>query len=140
MAISIDTNVIVALWSGTEVGSERAVRALQDAAKRGGLVMCGAVFAELLAAPGRSEDFISEFCFETGIVIDWHFSEAIWISAGKAFQAYAKRRKRQKSGLPRRILADFLIGAHANEKGHELLTLDAKLFRSTFPGVRIVEV
>ena len=140
MAISIDTNVIVALWSGTEVGSERAVRALQDAAKRGGLVMCGAVFAELLAAPSRSEDFISEFCFETRIVIDWHFSEAIWVSAGKAFQAYAKRRKRQKSGLPRRILADFLIGAHANEKGHELLTLDAKLFRSTFPGVRIVEV
>lgn len=140
MSISIDTNVIVALWTGTEDGSKKAQRALQDAANRGGLVMCGAVFAELLAAPGRSEDFISEFCFETGIVIDWHFSEAIWISAGKAFQAYAKRRKRQKSGLPRRILADFLIGAHANENGHELLTLDAKLFRSAFPGVQIVEV
>ncbi|MBK9165187.1 MAG: type II toxin-antitoxin system VapC family toxin [Acidobacteria bacterium] len=119
---------------------EHAEKALQDAADRGGLVVCGAVFAELLAAPGRSEDFIRQFCLETGIEIDWHFSEAIWVSAGRAFQGYANRRKRQKSGLPRRILADFLIGAHATEKGHELLTLDAKLFNSAFPGIQIVKL
>ncbi|MBX3297712.1 MAG: PIN domain nuclease [Acidobacteria bacterium] len=128
------------MWDGTEEGSERAQQALQGAANRGGLVVCGAVFAELLAAPSSSENFVRQFFSETGIVIDWHLSEAIWVSAGKAFQSYAKRRKKQKSGLPRRILADFLIGAHTNEKGHELLTLDAKLFRSAFPGVRIVEV
>ena len=36
-----------------------------------------------------------------------------WRVAGKAFQKYASRRQKQQAGRPRRILADFLIGAHA---------------------------
>jgi predicted nucleic acid-binding protein len=140
MSITIDTNVIVALWKGDEESSHRVERGLQNAAKRSGLVICGPVFAELLAFPGRSENFIRRFCSETGIVVDWDTSEAIWVAAGQAFQAYTKRRKKQLGGKPRRILADFLIGAHALEHGHEVLTLDKKLFRTEFPGLEIAEI
>ena len=41
---------------------------------------------------------------------------------------------------PRRILADFLIGAHALEGGHTLLTLDDHLYRKAFPRLAVVRV
>ena len=73
-------------------------------------------------------------------MIDWTTDESIWRVAGKAFQKYANRRQKQKVGSPRRILADFLIGAHAVEKGYGLLTLDYGIYRAAFPKLQIVKV
>jgi predicted nucleic acid-binding protein len=70
------------------------------------------VFAELMAAPGRSEAFVGLFFEETGIAIDWQLGETVWRFAGRALRAYAERRRKRDMGT-RRILADFLIGAHA---------------------------
>ena len=95
------------------------------------------VFAELTAAPGRSEAFVDSFLDENGIAIDWDFDEQIWRSAGRAFQAYAGRRRKQRDSGPRRLLADFLIGAHANLRGYRLLTLDERLHRAAFPTLKI---
>jgi len=41
---------------------------------------------------------------------------------------------------PRRILADFLIGAHATVNGYKLLTMDAGVYRAGFPRLAVVEV
>ncbi len=54
------------------------------------------VFAKLLAAPGRTEAFVELFFEETGIVIDWQLGEPLWRSAGRAFRAYAERRRKQR--------------------------------------------
>jgi len=113
---------------------------LDAAFARGKLVISGAVFAELLALPHRREAFIEEFLGETGIGVDWIIDEAMWRLAGRAFQAYANRRRKQKSAEPRRLLADFLIGAHAFENGFPLLTLDDGIYRAAFPKLRIVKV
>ena len=72
--------------------------------------------------------------------MDWKLDEAVWRAAGLAFQAYAARRKRHGVSGPRRILADFVIGAHAVEKGHRLLTLDDRFYRTAFPRLVIVRV
>jgi hypothetical protein len=88
------------------------------------------VFAELIAAPGRTESFVRSFFEETGIAIDWELGEQIWRSAGRAFQAYAQRRRKRRDPGTRRILADFLIGAHALSNGCRLLTLDDRLYRA----------
>ena len=93
-----------------------------------------------MAAPGRSESFLDSFFKETGISIDWALGESIWRTAGRAFQAYAARRRKHPDAGPRRILADFLIGAHALEGGHSLLTLDDHLFRTAFPHLPLVKV
>ena len=61
----------------------------------------------------------------------------IWLVAGHAFQAYAARRKAHRSSGPRRILADFLIGAYAVEKANQLLTLDEGIYRAAFPALRL---
>lgn len=137
---AIDTNVIVALWDRDAGLNSTAQSALDEALARGTLLISGAVFAELMAAPGRSESFLDLFCRETAISIDWSVKESVWRAAGRAFQIHAARRRKQRDPGPQRILADFLIGAHALEGGHHLLTLDDHLYRTAFPNLAVVKV
>jgi len=140
MTAAIDTNVLVGLWDLDDELNASAQAALDTAFAQGRLVISGAVFAELLAFPRRSELFVDQFLSETGISVDWTTDDAIWRTAGRAFQGYAKRRRRQKSKGPRRLLGDFLIGAHALERGFSLLTLDDGIYRAAFPKLRILKV
>jgi len=137
MTTAVDTNVVIALWDKDSTLSLAAQNALDRAFHRGTLVAAAPVFAELIAAPGRSETFIDSFFDETGIRVDWDLSEEIWRLAGRGFQAYAERRRKQRDPGARRILADFIIGAHASANGYRLLTLDDGLYRAAFPAVTI---
>ena len=140
MISAVDTNVIVALWDADECGYLTALDLLDDAASRGGVLICGAVFGELLACPGRTEEFVNGFLDDTEISVDWTTNETIWKTAGRAFSEYADRRRKQSSEGPRRILADFLIGAHALENGYGLLTLDDGIYKAAFPKLPIFRV
>jgi predicted nucleic acid-binding protein len=140
MTTAIDTNVIVALWNVDAVLSSGAQSALEEALARGPLVVSAPVFCELMAAPGRDESFLNSFFRDTNIRIDWMLEEDIWRAAGKAFQNHAAQRRRRREPGPRRILADFLIGAHALRLGYRLLTLDSKLYRAAFPGLTVVSL
>jgi hypothetical protein len=137
MTTAIDTNVVVALWDKDPALSMAAQTALEAAFRRGNLVVSAPVFAELIAAPGRTESFVGSFLEETGIVVDWDLSEAVWRSAGRACRGYAERRRKQRDAGGRRILADFLIGAHAQTRGYRLLTLDERLYKVAFPTLPI---
>ncbi|PYV97940.1 MAG: PIN domain nuclease [Acidobacteria bacterium] len=137
MTTAVDTNVVIALWDKDSALSLAAQTALDTAFNRGTLVAAAPVFAELIAAPGRSEAFVNSFFEETGIGIDGELPEQVWRLAGRAFQAYAERRRKQRDAGARRILADFLIGAHALTNGCRLLTLDDRLYRSSFPTLAI---
>jgi predicted nucleic acid-binding protein len=137
MTTAIDTNVIVALWNEDDIQNLAAQRALEETQGRGGLVICGAVYAELLAAPARTEAFVDGFCEETGIAVEWELGERVWRAAGMAFQSYAARRRKQREAEPRRILTDFLIGAHALVGGYKLLTLDGRTYQASFPRLAI---
>ena len=137
MTTAVDTNVVIALWDKDPVLSMAAQTALENAFRRGSLVAAAPVFAELIAAPGRSEMFVDAFFDETGIRIDWELHERVWRLAGRAFQAYAERRRKQRDTGVRRILADFVIGAHAAANGFRLLTLDDRVYHSSFPTLAI---
>jgi predicted nucleic acid-binding protein len=140
MSTAIDTNVIVALWDRDHTLNTIAQRALEVALSRGQLVIAAPVFAELLACPGRDEQFLTTFFSDTGITVEWVLDESTWRAAGLAFQAYAAQRRKQRDSGPRRILADFLIGAHALQKKYHLLTLDDRIYRTAFPTLKIVPV
>ena len=140
MTTAIDTNVLVALWDKDEAVNSAAQAALDAALRRGRLVIPAPVFAELMACPGRSEAFLDAFLRDTEISVDWNLDEAVWRTAGLAFQNYAARRRKQRDYGPRRILADFLIGAYALERRYHLLTLDDRLYRASFPRLDIVGV
>ena len=140
MISAVDTNVIVGLWDAEERDHLAALDLLDEAASRGGVVICGAVFGELLAGPGRTEEFINDFLEDAEVSVDWSSNETIWRTAGLAFQKYAARRRRQRADEARRILTDFYIGAHALENGYSLLTLDDGIYRVAFPKLRIFSV
>jgi hypothetical protein len=137
MTTAIDSNVIISLWDKDPLASTPSRRALEIAFLRGGLVIAAPVFAELLAAPGPTEAFLKKFLQETTIIVDWDLGEEVWRTAGRAFQAYAERRRRQPDAHTRRILADFLIGAHAQVHGFRFLTRDERLYRTAFPQLKI---
>jgi hypothetical protein len=140
MTTAIDTNVIIALWDKDPSLSLAAQTALEAAFSRGALVVAAPVFSELMAAPGRTETFLNSFLEDTGVAVDWNLDEDVWSSAGRAFQSYAERRRKQRDSGSRRILADFLIGAHAFTRGYRLLTLDERLYRAAFPSLTIQTV
>lgn len=72
------------------------------------------------------------------MVADFLLDEAVWHEAGAAYAAYAARRRRSKEGEPKRLLVDFVVGAHALLKADRLLTLDAGRYRSAFPRLVIM--
>jgi len=137
MITAVDPNVVIALWDKDPLLNLAAQTSLEAAFKRGSLVVAAPVFAELIAGPGRNESFVTSFLEDTAIAIDWELGESVWRSAGRAFQSYAERRRKQRDSGARRILADFLIGAHADFNGYRLLTLDERLYRVAFPTLTI---
>ena len=140
MTTSLDTNVVVAFWGPDPSLSLAAQTALESAFSRGNLTVAAPVFAELVAGPGRAEDFVNGFFEDTGIAIDWELGEEVWRSAARAFRGYAERRRKHRDSGTRRILADFLIGAHAAAHGYRLLTLDERLYRAAFPTLKIQSI
>ena len=140
MTTAIDTNIFVVLWD-REGDLNLPVRSALDAALgRGGLTVSAPVYAELLGFPSRNEKFLDDFFRQSGIVVDWSMDEIIWRTAGRAYQAYSARRRSHGDPGPRRVLADFLIGAHAFRHGIPLLSLDNRLYRAAFPRLTILNV
>lgn len=137
MTTAIDSNVLISLWDADNVLNLEAQRCLDQAHHHGELVISAPVFAELVAFPAREPGFVDRFLSDGGIAVEWDLDEAIWRLAAEAFQGYAQRRKGRES--VRRILADFLIGAHAQNRGYRLLTFDRGLYAAAFPRLTLVK-
>lgn len=134
---ALDSNVLIALWDTDPVISQSASLACQRIQRSGPIGICGPTFAELMGLPGRTGVQIQRLLESAEIEIDWDFTEPDWLAAGHAYQGYVARRKSSGGGLSRRMLTDFLVGAHASVRGHSLLTLDRSIFRAAFPKLRL---
>jgi predicted nucleic acid-binding protein len=134
---AIDTNAISVVWSGGSLAPQ-AASLLGRAAREGGMVICGPVYAELLAHPKATERFVDEFLTATRVEVDFVLEESVWREAARRFAAYARRRRRSRGGQPKRLLVDFLIGAHAFLRADRLLTLDPDRYVRDFPRLRLI--
>ena len=137
MRTAIDANVFSAIWSA-EASAERVVAQLSVLQGEGALLISPFVFAELLAYPGATEAFVRRFLDTTGVRIDIRLEETMWTEAGNRFARYAARRRKTTGQSPRRLLADFLIGAHALVQAERLLTLDPKVYQQDFPELQLL--
>ena len=137
MRTAIDTNIFSALWSKETLAAEIANK-LGNAKTEGGLVIGAPVYAELLAYPRATEAFVNGFLDDTGILIDFVFPRPVWVEAGRRFARYAKRRRRSTRQSPRRLLADFIIGAHALTEADRLMTLDPSRYEQDFPELHLI--
>jgi predicted nucleic acid-binding protein len=137
VSCAVDSTVIIDLIGGTADTAERAKGALWNERQLGGVSICPPVYAECLAYPGWRVSDLDRLLDDTGIAVDWNISRGTWLDAALAFGAYAVRRRKSKQSHPRRILADFIIGAHAETAGG-LITRKEADFRTAFPKLRLV--
>ncbi len=103
-------------------------------------MICPPVYAEMLANVTVQEETVVEFQRENAIRIDWELGEEVWTQAGRRFRRYAQRRRTSGGGEARRILADFVVGAHALLQADRLLTFDVGRYRVDFPELVLVEI
>ncbi len=137
MRTAIDTNVLSALWSKEPLASDIA-RNLGNAKADGGLVVSAPVYVELQAYPKATESFVNDFLADTGIAVDFESQQPVWVEVGRRFARYAKRRRQSAHQVPKRLLADFIIGSHALAHADRFMTLDPKRYERDFPEAYII--
>lgn len=137
MRTALDSNVLSALWSA-EPPASRVMEELKNARAFGGIVICGPVYVELAAHPTAPRNFVDKFVRDTGITIEFNLDEAVWRKTADAFATYAQRRRRSGGTSPKRLLADFLIAAHALLHADRLFTLDPSRYQQDFPELQLL--
>ena len=134
----LDTNVLIALING-EPTAGAVTHQLGELHASGSLCGSGAVYAELLAGRDVTPAYLTDLFERTSVILDAAADEMVWTTAGLAYGAYAGRRHASGGQLPRRILADFLIGAHARLRADQLFTLDPRRYQQAFPELRVLD-
>lgn len=121
----VDTNVLIDVIHDDPVFAEASTRALERCAESGVLVINPVIYGEVGAICDSLEEVDS-------LLPPAFFrrDELLWDASFLAGQAF--RRYRKNKGQKKRVLADFLIGAHASVAGFGLISRDsgyAKYFK-----------
>jgi predicted nucleic acid-binding protein len=131
MLTAIDSSVLLDVVIDSPAHAESSERALRKVAAEGGLIICECVLAEIRPAfPSTSaiEEFLN----------DWQLrflpsSRESALRAGELFGLYL-----QRGGKGGRVVADFLIGAHADLHADRLLARDRGYLRNYFSKLKLL--
>ena len=119
--IAVDSSVLLDLLGADPVHGEASARALADALGSDEVVVCEAVVAEVQTMLD-TRDTVMDALTEFGIRFE-PIQEAAAVRAG-----HMQRRYRDRGGRRERVVADFLIGAHALLQCQALITRDDGFF------------
>ncbi|HTU44106.1 MAG TPA: type II toxin-antitoxin system VapC family toxin [Bryobacteraceae bacterium] len=132
MITAVDTNVLLDILVPNEKFYELSLRALDNAASTGSLVICDLVYAELCVHFGTQRE--CDAFLESGEMRVEALKREAHFLASRAWRDY-----RRQGGQRSRILADFLIGGHAQVQASRLLSRDRGFYRKLFPELRLVD-
>ena len=127
MITAVDTNVLIDL-----VGQqEKAIDVLVLASSQGQLIIGEIVYAEMCAGMGVEE--VERLCKDFGIRLVRSSVQALGL-AGEIWRRY---RAHHTTRRERRVLADFMIAAHARTHAERLLTYDRGFYRNYFKDLKL---
>jgi len=130
---AIDTSVLLDVLVDDPTHASASEDALRRAGDEGALLIGECVLAELapsFARPADLDEFLSDLHLE---FVPSNRESALL--AGAMFRTYLTRRPRRAGG---RVVADFLIGAHAQCLADRLLARDRGYYRDYFKGLSLL--
>ncbi len=132
MTTAVDSSVILDVLADDAAFANRSSQALRQASAQGQLVICESVLAEIFPAlgdRGQAARFLADWQLD---FLPADIESAML--AGEMFLAFKKRNRERK-----RILADFLVGAHAVVHADRLLARDRGYLRDYFENLKLVD-
>lgn len=132
MRTALDSSVILDVVLNDPTFADASERAIRHAAGEGSLVVSETVLAEV--RPAFAGDDIGQFLADLEIVFV-PSTKASSLLAGEMFGVYMKRRHARRG----RVVADFLIGAHAMLCANRLLARDLGYFRDYFKKLALLQ-
>ena len=126
MITAVDANVLLDIFTASDRHGPQSKERLVAAYDAGAIVVSDVVYAELVPA-FRDRAALDSALLELGATLSP-------IDSSIAFEAGLRWKRYRATGGPRnRIIADFLIGAHAMAVADVFLTRDRGFFSSYFP-------
>ena len=132
MITAVDSNILLDVLTGDARHGPASAQALRQVGAEGALISSTVVWAEVVGAysdPRGVTDRLDRL--EIELIPD---DREVAITAGRVYRAY-----RTGGGTRRRILPDFLIGAHAMVLADRLLTRDRGFYRAHFSRLSITQ-
>ena len=130
MITAVDTNILLDVFLPDKKFASDSSKLLKLAYDEGALVICDIVYAELV--PQFEERSILDSTLTTINVSLSSVDKDVAFLAGERWKVY-----RKLGGERKRIITDFLIGAHAMVKAERFLTRDRGFYKSCFPDLKI---
>ncbi len=131
MRTVLDSSVILDVVTDDPVWADASEAALSGAMESGALVIGECVLAEI--TPALEAGDLARFMAEWKIAYVPTSRDAA-MAAGRMYARYLDRGAARK-----RVLPDFLIGAHALENGGRLLARDRGYYRDYFNGLEVTD-
>jgi predicted nucleic acid-binding protein len=131
---AVDTSVLLDVLGADPAFGERSREALRAAYRGGSLLLCEIVWAEVRAHFASDAEF-AETLGHLGARFDPISADAAAL-AGRLWHDHATTARRERAG---RLVADFLVGAHARLQADALLSRDRGFYRRCFSGLRVID-
>ena len=132
MITAVDTSVLIDVFGADPRFGAHSANALRLCLNEGAVVACAAVWSETRAAFASDEAFLRAM----GLL-------AVGFSAptqqAATLAGVTCKKHRAAGGKRDRVIADFLIGAHAAAQCDRLLTRDRGYYKKYFNGLVVLE-